>query len=94
MNNNDITGYIGTALLAVTLLPQVYKTFKNRKADDLSWIYLFLQISSNVLFIIYGFGLHSLPIIISNCMVGICSLSLVYAKSCFTPPELETYPLI
>jgi len=94
MNNNDIIGYIGTGLLAVTLVPQVYKTFKIRKANDLSWVYLVLQISSNILFIIYGFGLNSLPIIISNCTVGACSLSLVYAKYRFTPRDLDTYPLI
>ena len=70
MDNNDIIGYVGTGILAVTLVPQVYKTFRNRKATDLSWVYLFLQISSNILFIIYGLGLQSLPIIISNCTVA------------------------
>ena len=90
MYNNDIIGYVGTGLLGVTMLPQVYKTFKDKRANDLSWIYLFLQIAANALFIVYGFGLQSLPIVISNCMVAICSLSLVYAKSCFRiDPELS-----
>ena len=84
MDINDIIGFVGTGLLAVTMVPQVYKTFTSRKVNDLAWAYLILQICSNVLFVIYGFGLHSLPIIISNCMVGACSLSLVYAKTCFT----------
>ena len=88
----DIIGYVGTGLLGVTMVPQVYKTFKDKKANDLSWIYLCLQISSNILFIIYGFGLQSLPIIISNCMVALCSLSLVYAKSCFHDAG-EYYPI-
>ena len=90
MNTNDIIGYVGTGLLAITMVPQVYRTFKNKRANDLAWGYLILQISSNILFIIYGMGLQSLPIIISNCMVATCSLSLVCAKACFIPaPEIE-----
>ena len=90
MNNNDIIGYVGTGLLAVTMVPQVYRTFKNKRANDLAWGYLILQISANILFIIYGLGLKSLPIIISNCMVATCSTSLICAKACFVPaPEIE-----
>ena len=94
MDNIDIIGFVGTAILGVTMVPQVYKTFNNKKANDLSWGYLFLQISSNILFIIYGYCLQSLPIIISNCMVAACSLSLVYAKSCFDPPGPEISSLL
>jgi MtN3 and saliva related transmembrane protein len=93
MDNNDIIGYTGTGLLAITMVPQVYRTFKNKRANDLAWGYLILQISSNILFIIYGMGLKSLPIIISNCMVAACSMSLVYAKSCFTQKLPESHPL-
>jgi MtN3 and saliva related transmembrane protein len=76
----DIIGYIGTCLLGITLVPQVHKTFKRKKASDLSLSYLVLQILSNILFIIYGYGIQSIPVIASNCMVVTCSLTLVYAK--------------
>ena len=94
MDNNDIIGYVGTGLLAVAMLPQVYKTFNDKKANDLSWGYLILQISSNILFIIYGIGIQSLPIIISNCMVSTCTMSLVYAKACFNTLDPEVSPLL
>ena len=94
LNTNDIIGYVGTGLLAVTMLPQVYKTFNDKKANDLSWGYLILQISSNILFIIYGLGIQSLPIIISNCMVSTCTMSLVYAKACFNTLDPEVSPLL
>jgi MtN3 and saliva related transmembrane protein len=93
MDNNDIIGYTGTGLLAITMVPQVYRTFKNKRANDLAWGYLILQISSNILFIIYGMGLKSLPIIISNCMVAACSTSLICAKACFVP-AWEIEPLL
>ncbi len=80
MMNIDILGYVGTFILGVTLLPQVFKTFTEKKANDLSMSYLMLQLTSNVIFIIYGYFLESLPIIISNGIVMSCSLSLIYAK--------------
>ena len=80
MNNIDILGYIGTLILGVTLLPQVFKTFSEKKANDLSLSYLGLQFSANILFIIYGYFLESLPVIISNSIVLLCSSSLIYAK--------------
>ena len=80
----DIIGFIGTAILAVTLLPQVYKSFKNNQVGDLSIVSIILQISANILFAVYGYMINSLPVMVSNCMVLVCSLSLAYAKCCFT----------
>ena len=94
MNSTDIIGFTGTALLAVTMLPQVYKTFKHKRAHDLAWMYLILQIFANILFLIYGYLLPRLPIILSNAIVMACSLSLVYAKLFFTGPSPESSPLL
>ena len=76
----DTLGFVGTAILGVTMLPQVFKTFKEKKANDLSLIYLLLQLSANFLFITYGYFISSLPVIISNGIVSLCSSSLIYAK--------------
>ena len=96
MNTCDIIGYVGTGLLTITMLPQVYKTFKTKKANELSWIYLILQFTANILFIFYGFGIESLPVIISNCVVAVCSSALIWAKMCFAEIHdlTETHPLI
>ncbi len=93
MDTNNIIGYVGTGVLAITLIPQVYKTFRSKQANDLSWTYLFLQIVANILFIIYGFGIGSLPVVISNCMVSVLSLSLVFAK-CKFPIGGEYTPIL
>ena len=90
----DIIGYVGTGLLGCTLIPQVFKTFKDNRANDISWLYLILQITSNGLFTVYGFGINSMPIVISNCMVAVCSLLLIYAKSRFTTEDPDRSPLI
>ena len=79
----EALGYVGTAILGVTLLPQVFKTFREKKANDLSLSYLVLQLFANVLFIGYGYFISSIPVIISNGIVSICSSSLIYAKCKF-----------
>ena len=80
MKNIDILGYVGTFILGVTMLPQVFKTFSEKKANDLSLSYLMLQLSANIIFILYGYFLNSLPVMISNGIVLSCSSSLIYAK--------------
>lgn len=91
--NIDLIGYVGTGLLGITMIPQVYKTFQDKKADDISGVYLVLQITANVLFIVYGYCIGSRPIVISNCIVSFCSISLVYAKH-FFKNESSTQPLL
>ena len=76
----DTLGFVGTAILGVTMLPQVFKTFKEKKANDLSLSYLILQWIANVLFLFYGYFIESLPVMISNGIVFLCSSSLIYAK--------------
>ena len=90
----DIVGYTGTGLLAITLLPQVLKTFKNKRAGDISWTYLVLQIMSNICFILYGILIRSIPIMASTCIVCVSSLMLVYAKMRFRHDYAEIDTLL
>lgn len=78
--NIDLLGYVGTAILGVTLIPQVYKTYSEKKADNISGIYLYLQIIANLIFIAYAYLIHSLPIIICNGLVFCFASSLLIAK--------------
>ena len=74
-------GFVATGIIGFSLVPQVYKTFRDKKADDLSMSSLVLQNISNVMFIVYGYFINSLPIIICNGIILVCSSLLIYAKS-------------
>ncbi len=39
---NEYIGWIGAFLFAICALPQAIKTFRTKKADDLSWLFLVL----------------------------------------------------
>ena len=63
------TQYIGIVAgicTAVSLLPQLFKIIKNKKAEDLSWIYLFILVTGLAGWIMYGFLKDDYPIIITN----------------------------
>ena len=78
--NPDIVGYIGTGVLGVTLVPQVYHTYRSKKVEDLSLLYIILQLLSNGIYIYYGYLINALPIIACNVLVGCMSCSLLVAK--------------
>ena len=85
--NPDIVGYIGTGFLGVTLVPQVYHTYKTKKVGDLSLPYIVLQLSSNAIYIYYGYLIHALPIIVCNGLVGCLSSGLLFAKIKYQEPD-------
>lgn len=79
----DIVGFSAAFCLVITLLPQVYHTWKIKKADDISFGFLFLQIFTCLLFLIYGILLEELPLIIANTLVLLQSFTLFSLKIFF-----------
>ena len=93
MNDLDlnILGYIGSGFLGVSLIPQVYKTYSTKNAENLSIIYIILQLITNVIFIVYGIYLHAVPIILCNGLVLSCSSLLFVSKYIFKKNNLGDY---
>ena len=54
---SEIFGYLGMVFLTITLIPQLVKVFQTKKADDLSYIFL----SINILTCIFFFNLRNSP---------------------------------
>jgi MtN3 and saliva related transmembrane protein len=66
MNWTQIIGLAGGICTACSLLPQVLKTIKEKKADDVSLGMLLVLQAGLILWIIYGFKKQDLPIIATN----------------------------
>jgi MtN3 and saliva related transmembrane protein len=82
-DNNIITqtfGYLGASTLIITLLPQLYLTYKTKKVDNLSLGFLCLQELTCILFLIYGILLKEIPLIIANSLVGLQGIILLNMK--------------
>ena len=59
--NIDIFGYFAAILTTAAFLPQLVKTIKTKKADDVSLTTLIMFIVGVFSWIIYGFKISSAP---------------------------------
>ena len=76
----QVVGYLGAIFLTITLLPQLYYTYKLKNADNISIYFLLLQIKTCSLFLTYGILLGELPLILANTLVLLQSFILFFLK--------------
>ena len=82
--NVDIFGYFAAILTTVAFLPQLIKTLKTKKADDVSLTTLILFIVGVLSWIIYGYKISSTPILIANLITLILNLLILISKVYFS----------
>lgn len=77
MNWTQIIGLAAGILTATSLVPQVIKTLKEKKAEHVSLAMLFVLQGGLILWIIYGLKRTDMPIIITNCFSLLVNLVMV-----------------
>jgi MtN3 and saliva related transmembrane protein len=80
MDWTQIIGLSAGILTACSLLPQVIKTFREKKADDVSLLMLFVLQAGLVLWIVYGFKRDDIPIIVTNCFSLLVNITMVFLR--------------
>lgn len=85
MNFYEDTSYTYISILANILslfsnVPQIYKTLKTQKADDISTRTLLLKILSSLLWLIYTIKYYILSMVISNIISITCNTILLTIK--------------
>ena len=70
----DAIGYLAGLLAITSFMPQVMKTYRTKRADDLSIPMLLLTLTTNLLYILYGLLLVLYPIVI---MIGLMTLVVI-----------------
>jgi MtN3 and saliva related transmembrane protein len=74
----ELLGFVAGALTAFAFLPQVVKTWRTRSSSDLSMAMLGAQSAGVSLWILYGVGINSIPVILSNTItLTMCVVLLV-----------------
>ena len=79
----DYIGYLGSFLTSITFIPQVYKAWKTKSVGDLSIWMMLIVVFSTLVWLVYGFAIHSGPVIVANFIVLALSLLLIYFKYTF-----------
>ena len=78
--NIEFFGYLAAILTTVAFLPQLIKTLKTKKAEDVSLITLIMFITGVGSWIIYGYKISSTPILMANIITFILNLFILISK--------------
>ena len=79
-NFTDFFGFAAAFLTTIAFLPQLYKTWKTKSADDVSLVMLLLFITGLICWIIYGIKIISIPILFANIITLSFNLSILILK--------------
>ena len=78
--NIEFFGYFAAILTTAAFLPQLIKTLKTKKAEDVSLVTLIMFICGVGSWIIYGYAISSLPILIANIITLILNFFILISK--------------
>ncbi len=76
----DVTQLVGISagiLTAVSMLPQLIKIVKDKKAEDVSIIMVIVLLAGLSMWIVYGVMKKDYPIIVTNCFSVVVNLLLL-----------------
>ncbi len=81
----EFFGYFAAILTTLAFIPQLIKTLKTKKADDVSLTTLIMFLTGVAAWIIYGIQISSKPILIANIITFLLNFlilvfKLIYAK--------------
>jgi|SRR5688572_24438128 len=65
-NQTEVVGLAAGVCTSISLLPQLFKLLKNKKAEDISLFYLVILFIGLGLWIWYGFLRDDIPILVTN----------------------------
>jgi len=82
--NVDIIGYVAAILTTAAFLPQLIKTLKTKRAEDVSLTTLIMFIIGVLSWIIYGYKISSAPILVANWITLILNLLILISKLYFS----------
>jgi MtN3 and saliva related transmembrane protein len=73
----EIVGIVAGICTAISLLPQLIKMIKNKKADDISLFYLTILLCGLSLWVWYGFLRDDMPIIVTNSFSLLLNITVI-----------------
>lgn len=85
MELTNVIGLLAGALTTSSFFPQLIKVWKTKSVKDVSlWMFIMLC-TGLLLWIVYGFLIHSLPVIITNAVTFVPAWSILVLKLKYDP---------
>ena len=82
--NLEIFGLIAGAVTSMGYLPQLYKGYKTKKLEDISYYMPAVLAIGMTLWLIYGILIDALAVIIANIFGVSCSILLIIMKKIYS----------
>ncbi len=79
-NNIEILGLVAAVFTTSAFVPQVYKTWKSKSAKELSLTMFLVFFLGVMMWLVYGYLINSLSVMIANIVTGFLSLVLIFFK--------------
>jgi len=72
-----VIGIIAGVCTSISLLPQLIKILKEKKAEDISWGMLITLLTGLTLWVVYGFLKNEYPIVFTNLFAVMVNLLII-----------------
>ena len=83
----DSIGMAAGLLTTTAFIPQVWKIYRTKSGKDISARMFSLFSAGIVLWLVYGVLLHSVPLILSNAVTLVLSLTIIGLKLRYREPR-------
>ena len=80
-------GYTLNILIFGMMIPQIYKAYKSKLTDDISYKFLYISMAAEVLEIVYGVLINQIPVLLTGIICMIQVILLFIAKKLYDNPK-------
>jgi len=80
MRLTTLLGFVAGTLTTISFVPQVLHAWRSKRCDDLSWAMLLTFSAGVVLWLVYGFRLWAMPVIVANAVTLALLLIIMVMK--------------
>lgn len=80
MDPIELIGFTAGGLVAISLAPQVIKSWQTKSTKDIAISWTLINLSGQILWIVYGFYINSIPLIVMSSITLLMTLSLISLK--------------
>ncbi|MDA8086144.1 MAG: SemiSWEET transporter [Nitrospiraceae bacterium] len=80
MEGGNILGFAAGTLTTFSLVPQVVKAWRSRHTKDVSMGMFVTLCAGLLIWTVYGFSIHSLPVIITNIVSFVLGMIVIALK--------------
>ena len=77
-DKTQLIGIIAGICTGISLLPQLIKIIREKKADDISWVMLFILLAGLAGWVWYGILKEDYPIIITNSFSFMVNVAIIF----------------